>query len=112
MRRLILAAALAAAALPSLAFTPPAHAQGTNTPVIDRREQRQENRIGAGTADGSLTSREAARLNRGQARVDRMENRAEADGRVTGWERARIQHQQNVQNRRIYRQRHDGQTGN
>ena len=110
MRRLILAAAFAAAALPSLAFANHAWAQGTNTPVIDRREQRQENRIGAGTADGSLTSREAARLNRGQVRVDRMENRAEADGRVTLLERARIQHQENVQSRRIYRQRHDGQT--
>jgi hypothetical protein len=103
MRRLILAAAFAAAAVPSLAFAQ------TNTPVIDRREQRQENRIGAGTSDGSLTSREAARLNRGQVRVDNMENRAAADGRVTLRERARIQHQQNVQSRHIYRQRHDGQ---
>ena len=105
MRRLILAAALAAAAVPSLAFAQ------TNTPVIDRREQRQENRIGAGTADGSLTSREAARLDRGQAHIDNMQNRAASDGVVTRRERARIQHQQNVQNRRIYRERHDRQTG-
>jgi hypothetical protein len=103
MRRLILTAAFAAVIVPSLAFAQ------TNTPVIDRREQRQENRIGAGTADGSLTSREAMRLNRGQVRVDNMENRAAADGRVTLRERARIQHQENVQSRRIYRQRHDGQ---
>jgi hypothetical protein len=40
-----------------------------------------------------------------------MQNRAASDGTVTARERARIQHQQNIQNRRIYRQRHDGQTG-
>jgi len=105
MRRIVLAAALAAVTVPSLAF-----AQAT-TPWIDRREDRQENRIGAGTSDGSLTSREAARLNRGQTHVDAMQNRAASDGTVTRRERARIHHQQNIQNRRIYRQRHDGHSG-
>jgi hypothetical protein len=104
MRRLILAVALAAAIAPSLAFAQ------TNTPVIDRRELRQQGRIAAGIGDGSLTAPEAARLERGEAHIDAMENRAAADGVVTPGERARIREQENVESWRIYRQRHDGQT--
>ncbi len=65
--------------------------------------------IDQGVASGSLTQREANRLERGQQRVDNMENRAKADGVVTGRERARIQHAQDVQSDRIYRQKHDRQ---
>ena len=54
--------------------------------------------------------REAARLEKGQARVQRMENRAAADGKVTAKERARIERAQDQQSRRIYREKHDKQT--
>ena len=89
--------------LPALAFAQ------ANTPGIDQRQANQERRIDQGVASGSLTQREANRLERGQQRVDNMENRAKADGVVTGRERARIQHAQDVQSDRIYRQKHDRQ---
>lgn len=86
----------------------PAFAQA-NTPRIDQRQANQERRIDQGIASGELTKREAARLDRGQDRVDALENAAKADGVVTRRERRRIHHAQNVESRRIYRQKHDAQ---
>jgi len=89
-------------------ITLPAFAQ-TYTPGIDQRQINQEQRIDQGIASGKLTQREAARLERGQDRVDAIENRAKSDGVVTARERTRIQHAQNVESKRIYRQKHDRQ---
>ncbi len=89
--------------LPALAFAQ------ANTPGVDQRQANQERRIDQGVASGSLTEREARRLDRGQERVERIENRAKADGVVTGRERARLHQAQDVQSRRIYNQKHDRQ---
>lgn len=83
---------------------------GTNTPRIDQREVKQEQRIEQGSASGALTDKEAAHLNKGQTHVDNMQTKAAADGTVTKRERARIQHAQNKQSRHIKRQKHDRQT--
>ncbi|AXS80667.1 hypothetical protein [Dechloromonas sp. HYN0024] len=89
--------------LPSLVFAQ------ANTPRVDQREANQERRIEQGVASGSLTQREANRLERGQQRVDNMEARAKADGVVTRQERGQLNHAQNVQSRRIYNEKHDRQ---
>ncbi len=81
----------------------------TNTPNIDQRQINQERRIEQGEQSGSLTQREAQRLERGQDHVEHVEDRAKADGVVTKRERARMQHAENVQSRRIYREKHDRQ---
>ncbi len=81
----------------------------TNTPNIDQRQANQEARIQQGRQSGSLTQKEAARLERGQQHVQKMENKAKADGVVTGQERRRIEHAQNVQSRKIEREKHDRQ---
>ncbi len=78
-----------------------------STPGIDARQANQQQRIDQGVAKGQLTPREAANLQRGQARVQRMEGRATADGVVTGRERARINRAQNVESRKIYNKRHN-----
>lgn len=88
--------------LPALVF-----AQAT--PGVDQRQANQERRIDQGLASGSLTPREAVRLERGQQRVERMESRAKADGVVTGNERAHLNRAQDVQSRRIAAQKHDRQ---
>ena len=75
--------------------------------VIDRRQDRQEERIDQGIKSSELTRREAARLERGQAHVNRMENRALADGTISQGEFTRIERAQNVESRRIYHQKHD-----
>ena len=93
----------------ALAFSASALAQSTATPKADKRENRQEARINQGEASGQLTDREAARLEAGQAKVDGLEAKAKADGTVTKKERVRLHSAQDVQSRRIYRQKHDGQ---
>lgn len=89
--------------LPVLAFAQ------ANTPRIDQRQVNQEQRIDQGVASGSLTQREANRLERGQQHVENMETRAKSDGVVTRRERARLQHAENVQSRHISGQKHDRQ---
>ena len=100
IRVLLLAAVLAAT-------TAAVASADTFTPRVDRREVRQQARIQQGIRSGELTRGEARRLERGQARVDRMECRAKADGRVTLRERERLAHAQNVQSRRIHRLKHN-----
>jgi hypothetical protein len=80
-----------------------------NTPGIDQRQANQERRIDQGVASGELNARETARLDRGQDRVDNMENCAKSDGVVTKGERAKIHAAQDRQSKRIYRQKHDRQ---
>jgi hypothetical protein len=58
---------------------------------------------------GELTSKEAARLEKGQERVQKMEDKAKADGKVTPKERARLQKAENTQSRHIAREKHDRQ---
>ena len=78
--------------------------------LIDQRQANQEQRIEQGIRSGQLTAGEAARLERGQARIERMERRALADGRMDPRERRRIMQAQEVQSRHIYREKHDNQT--
>ena len=79
------------------------------TPGIDRRQDMQQKRIEQGVRSGELNKREAARLERHQQHIGRMEDRAKADGVVTRQERARLHHAQDKESRRIHRQKHDEQ---
>ncbi len=97
-------AVFAIAVLPALAF-----AQNSATPNIDRRQAEQQKRIDQGVQSGQLNSREAARLEKGQTKVQRMENKAKADGVVTAQERQRIAHEQDKQSKHIAREKHDRQ---
>lgn len=100
-RTFALVAALAAAA--------PAFAQNADTPRIDQRQARQEQRIDQGVASGELTKRETRRLDAQQDRIDRAENRAKADGTVTKAERRHLTKMQNHASHDIARQKHDAQ---
>ncbi len=68
-----------------------------------QRNVNQEKRVEAGLANGSLTKREAARMEQGQAHVDRAEAHAAADGHVGAGEQKRVQHAENRQSARIHR---------
>jgi hypothetical protein len=98
-------AAFVIAALPALAV-----AQATPaTPNIDKRKAEQQQRIDQGVKSGELTEREAASLRKGQAKVQRMEDKAKADGVVTDKERKKLTHEQDKQSKRIEREKHDRQ---
>ena len=75
-----------------------------------QRNVNQQKRIGQGVQSGQLTGHETAKLERGQARVDRAEARAGANGRVGPKEQKAIQARENRQSKRIHRQKHDAQT--
>ena len=96
-----------------LAAAVPALAQTTTAPSaqqrIDQREANQQKRIEQGGKSGALTQREEGRLEKGQARVERMEHRAAADGTVTRQEARRIEHAQDQQSPHIRREKHDRQ---
>jgi len=71
------------------------------------RDIRQERRIHEGVVDGSLTNREAGRLEGREARADHEQARAGRDGRVGWWEQRRIDRTQDRDSARIWRQKHD-----
>ena len=79
------------------------------TPRIDAREANQEKRIQQGLASGRLTEKEASRLNKGEMRIEKAEDRAKEDGVVSGKERAHLKKMENRENREIRQQKHDSQ---
>jgi len=74
-----------------------------------QRNINQQQRVEAGIQNGSLTNHEVAKLERGQAKVDRKEYVAGRDGHVGAREQKRIQRTDNRQSKRIYREKHDAQ---
>ncbi len=75
-----------------------------------QRNVNQEKRVEAGLANGSLTKREAARMEQGQAHVDRAEAHAAADGHVGAGEQKHVQRAENRQSTRIHRAKTNGTT--
>jgi hypothetical protein len=85
-----------------------AKAQST-TPVVDQRQDNQQDRIEGGVKSGELTRRETRKLAKDQRELKRMEKRAKADGEVTNKEKARLQQKENENSRAIRHQKHDAQ---
>ncbi len=104
-----------AAAL-ATAFAVPAFAQ-TTTPATAptasdvQRNVNQQQRIEDGLKSGQLNTREAGRLERGEAKIEKMEANAAKDGSISAREQARITAAQNRERRAIYNQKHDAQVG-
>ena len=101
-----LAAALTVASLTTWAQTAPNPA---STPGIDQRQTNQDKRVDQGVASGTLTQREAQRMENQQAAVGRAEDKAKADGVVTPQERKRLHKAENRTSRHMHRQKHDAQ---
>jgi hypothetical protein len=99
--------AVLAFAVPLTAFSQTAPAP--STPRVDQRQVNQEQRIQQGVQSGSLTQKEAGKLEKGQDHVQKVEDKAKADGKVTPKERERLQQAQNNQSKKIEHQKHDKQ---
>jgi len=78
-------------------------------PSIDRREDRQHDRIAQGIRSGELTQHEAQRLMAEQRMIRQEERRYKSDGVVTDWERRDLQRDLGVASQNIYNETHDGQ---
>jgi hypothetical protein len=96
---------LAAALLAVAVATPTLAAE------VDRRAERQQQRIAEGVESGQLTPHETARLERKEARIDHQikRERAANGGTLTPAEKAHINREQDHVSRQIYAQKHDAQ---
>jgi len=81
-----------------------------NTQEIIQRDVNQEKRIEQGLKSGELTTKEAAKLERDESRVDKMESKALSDGKLSNAEKRRIEQEQNKVSKEIHREKHDAQT--
>lgn len=114
--RFVLKSAMFAVAFGAISFGAMAQdAQPTtNPPAVNQRKDNQQERIGQGVENGSLTANETKNLERKETRLNAEERRMKArnGGTLTPAERAKLQHQQNVLSKDVYKQKHDAQVQN
>lgn len=77
-----------------------------------QRNINQQTRIEEGLKSGELNTREAARLEQQQSKVNRDQARALQDGKLTAAEKAKIQAEQNKVSQNIKQEKSDAQKGN
>ena len=103
--RTLVVAALSLAVVSAFAQAPAAAAS-------TQRDVAQQTRIENGLKDGSLSTREAGRLEKQQARIDRLQTRDLKDGKLTVAERAQLNAAQDKASRDIAADKHNAVTGN
>jgi Skp family chaperone for outer membrane proteins len=108
MKKIITAFAAAAITF-SLAIAP-ALAAGTDSPGIEQRQINQQKRIDQGVQSGQLTEKEAKKLDKQQARIDKKKAKMKEDGKLTKKERAKLKKDQDKASKKIYKEKHDNQT--
>ena len=77
------------------------------TPIINKKEVKQNNRIKEGIKSGQLTKGEAKYLHQEQKEIRNSKRVAKQDGKVTKGERKMIKTEQNQANKDIYRLNHN-----
>jgi len=90
-------------------FTLPVLAQ--NTADVVQRDVNQQQRIENGVQSGQLSTKETAKLEKGEANIDKMEQRALSDGKMTNAEKQRIEAAQNKESQTIARAKSNSVTG-
>lgn len=98
------------AAMLTAAFAAGAQAQTASAEVQGNVDQQQ--RIQDGLKDGSITTREAAKLEKGQAKVDKLEAKGNRSGSLSEREKERIDRAQNKQSAAIDHAQNNGVSGN
>ena len=110
VRKLFLLAAAAAICMPS------AFAQSTTTtpttttpPTVNQRKNYQQQRIGNGVENGSLTAGETHSLEKQETHLNTEEHnmRTQDDGHLTAADRAKLNGQQNHLSNEIYQDKHN-----
>ena len=87
-------------------------ALGADPTEIIQRNTNQQERIEQGLQSGQLTTKEAAKLERGEAQVERMEAKAMSDGKLSNAEQQRIDRALDERSKEIYRDKHNAAQGN
>lgn len=80
-------------------------------PTIEQRKDNQQQRIGNGVQNGSLTAGEAARIEKRESNLNKEEHamRQADNGKLTPQDRRILNRQQNRLSQNIYNQKHDAQ---
>lgn len=105
-------AVLSLSAMAALAQTP---TNPNGTPVtgatIQERKDNQQERIGNGVENGSLTAKEAGKLETKEQGLNKEEHnmRAADGGKLTDADKSKLTNQQNKLSNQIYNQKHDAQ---
>jgi hypothetical protein len=84
----------------------------TNTAETVQRDVNQQTRIEQGLQSGTLNTREAALLEKDQAKVDRLQAKSLKDGKLTAAERAKLDAAQDKSSHDIYTAKHNDVNGN
>ena len=102
--------AAAQTATPSPAQPAPDQKQGT----IRQRENNQQQRIGNGIQNGSLTPNEASHIEGQERKLNNevKDMREDNGGKLSAADKEKVENQQNRLSREIYNQKHDAQTQN
>jgi D-lyxose ketol-isomerase len=96
-------------------FVPAVFAQSATTTTapatIEQRKDNQQQRIGNGVENGSLTAGEASRIEKRESNLNKETNamRAADGGKLTPQDRRIVNRQQNRLSQNIYNQKHDAQ---
>jgi len=107
MNRSLIALAL------TLALSAAVQAQEQGAAVEAQRDANQQERIEQGLQSGQLSTKEAGHLEREEQHIDRQEaHDLKQGGTLTPKEKARITREQNKVSGDIYREKHNGVTGN
>lgn len=78
---------------------------------IRQRQENQQDRIGEGVENGSLTPKETSQLEHKETQLNKeIRHDRKTGGGLSPQERRQINHQQNVMSRKIYRDKHNGKT--
>jgi hypothetical protein len=91
-------------------FSATAFAQTVGSEV--QRDVNQQQRIEQGLQSGQLTTREAAKLENEESRINRMESQALKDGNLSAAERRAFGMRRTRRSKDIYSEKHDAQLGN
>lgn len=97
------------------AFAQSSGTSTTSTPVtgqtIEQRKDNQQERIGNGVENGSLTAGEAAKLENKEKNLNTEERdmREDNGGKLSAADKAKLNRQQNRLSTDIYKQKHDAQ---
>jgi hypothetical protein len=86
-----------------LAFSAVSMAQ--TTPLVNKRQQNQKERIAKGLYSGKLTIKETGKLLKQQREIRQFERQAKSDGNVTFVERLRLHRKLNQAGRSIKNQK-------
>lgn len=105
MRRLI--TSLAGICAATIFMAAPLYAGPTDDPGVQNRKKNQQTRIDQGVNSGDLTRKEAARLEREQAKIKKDEERMKSDGTLTKKERKKLHREQDRASKHIYKEKHD-----